>query len=236
MTVDLSTLQINHDTLLDQLTARLERQICDGELALGQRLPSESGIAKTYGVSRPLVREALARLRARGYIRTVIGRGTFVRHPDASDLADAIVRHTSLSSARPITADDLYEARGAVEVLASRMAAERRTDEECEQLAVHMAAMEQSVREPAAFASADASFHVAIALASHNPLLPTLLSPLLSMMVDGMLRSHASSAAVEAGLSDHRLILDRVRAHDPDGAARAMASHLSGSRVHYGDR
>ncbi len=234
--MDFSTVHINHDTLLDQLTARIERQIRDGELALGQRLPAETVIATNYGVSRPLVREALSRLRARGYIRTVVGRGTFVRHPDASDLAEAIVRHTSLSTDRPITADDLYEARGAVEVLATRMAAERRTNEECEQLAVHMAGMERSVREPAAFAASDAGFHVALAHASHNPLLPTLLSPLLSMMVDGMLRSHASPAAVEAGLTDHRLILDRVRAHDPDGAAQAMANHLRGSRIHYSDR
>jgi GntR family transcriptional repressor for pyruvate dehydrogenase complex len=234
--VDFSSVHINHDTLLDQLTARIERQICDGELALGQRLPSESVIATTYGVSRPLVREALSRLRARGYIRTVVGRGTFVRHPDASDLAEAIVRHTSLSSDRPITADDLYDARGAVEVLASRMAAEHRTDEECEQLAVHMSAMERAVHEPAAFAAADAGFHVAIAHASHNPLLPTLLSPLMSMMVDGMLRSHTNPAAVEAGVADHRLILDRVRTQDPEGAAEAMANHLRGSRIHYSDR
>src|SRR5580704_16131645 len=71
----------------------------------------------------------LAELRAEGFVETVNGRGTFVRHPSEADLADAFVRQLQLSGDPGLTADHLYEARQAIEVSSAALAAERATPE-----------------------------------------------------------------------------------------------------------
>ena len=64
-----------------------------GILAPGDRLPAEASLAVEFSVSRPIVREALGRLRERGYLVTVTGSGTYVRRPDAWSMAEALKRH-----------------------------------------------------------------------------------------------------------------------------------------------
>src|ERR687883_1714586 len=80
-------------SLFEALGAQIEEWILSGQLEAGAKLPSEGSLGRQFEVSRPVVREALARLRERGLIETVSGSGTFVRHPDADHLADAVVRH-----------------------------------------------------------------------------------------------------------------------------------------------
>ncbi len=82
-------LPIKRATLVDRLVAEVRSEITSGRLVVGQRLPTEAKMAAQFGVSRPLLREALAELRAEGFVETASGRGTFVRHPTEADLADA---------------------------------------------------------------------------------------------------------------------------------------------------
>src|SRR4051794_39446692 len=100
--------QLVRGSLLDRLAEQIEERIIGGDLADGDRLPPEGTIAEEYGVSRPLVREALAKLRARGYLETITGRGTFVRHPDAGHLADSFVQQIRLAGNRSPTVTQLY--------------------------------------------------------------------------------------------------------------------------------
>ena len=74
--------QIRKSSLVEKLVAEVRGQISAGQLAEGQQLPTEARMAAEFGVSRPLLREALAELRAEGFVETVNGRGTFVRHPE----------------------------------------------------------------------------------------------------------------------------------------------------------
>ncbi|HJY69104.1 MAG TPA: GntR family transcriptional regulator, partial [Streptosporangiaceae bacterium] len=106
--------QIRKRSLVERLVAEVRGQITAGRLAEGQQLPTEARMAAEFGVSRPLLREALAELRAEGFVETVNGRGTFVRHPSEADLADAFVRQLQLSGDPELTADHLYEARQAI--------------------------------------------------------------------------------------------------------------------------
>src|SRR5580700_5911408 len=119
--------QIRKRSLVERLVAEVRGQITAGRLAEGQQLPTEARMAAEFGVSRPLLREALAELRAEGFVETVNGRGTFVRHPSEADLADAFVRQLQLSADPELTADHLYEARQAIEVSSAALAAERAT-------------------------------------------------------------------------------------------------------------
>ena len=187
-------------------------------------------MAAQFGVSRPLLREALAELRAEGFVETVSGRGTFVRHPTESDLADAFGHQLLLSATGPgPTADHLYEARQAIEVVAAELAAQRAADS-LETLDRLLATMTESRHDAAAYTAADVGFHVAVARATLNPLLPTLLAPLATLIVKGMFESHSSPEAVTRGITAHTKVLRAIKRRDPVAARRAMAAHLQESR------
>src|SRR5580704_6876233 len=124
-------------------------------------------MAAQFGVSRPLLREALAELRAEGFVETISGRGTFVRHPTETDLADAFAHQLLLAASGPgPTADHLYEARQAIEVVAAELAAQRATPEAVETLERLLATMTESRDDAAAYTAADVGFHIAVARAT----------------------------------------------------------------------
>src|SRR3954466_6053829 len=115
----MSTPELNRlprTTLIETLVARMEEEILSGRLALDARLPSEGALSSAFGVSRPVVREALARLRERGLVETLNGNGTFVRRPDAEHLTDAFVRHIRGAGEDGDEITALYEARTAIEL------------------------------------------------------------------------------------------------------------------------
>jgi GntR family transcriptional regulator, transcriptional repressor for pyruvate dehydrogenase complex len=223
--------QIRKSSLVEQLVAEVRGQISAGHLAEGQQLPTEARMAAEFGVSRPLLREALAELRAEGFVETVNGRGTFVRHPTESDLADALVRQLQMTGREPeLTADHLYEARRAIEISAAGLAAQRVTPELTQTLESLLQAMTDSAGDAAAYTAADVGFHIAIARATENPLFPALLAPIVTMIVKGMFSSHGTPDAVRLGIEAHGKVLRAIRRGQPEAASRAMAAHLSESR------
>ena len=223
--------QIRKSSLVEKLVAEVRGQISAGQLAEGQQLPTEARMASEFGVSRPLLREALAELRAEGFVETVNGRGTFVRHPSESDLADALVRQLQLSGREPeLTVDHLYEARRAIEVSAAGLAAERVTPELTQTLESLLQAMVDSENDAAAYTAADVGFHVAVARATDNPLFPALLAPIATLIIQGVFESHGTPDAVRFGIEAHGKVLRAINRGQPEAAMRAMAAHLNESR------
>jgi DNA-binding FadR family transcriptional regulator len=227
---------IKTSSLVEQLTAEVRGRIIAGKLKAGQPLPTEARMAEEFGVSRPLVREALAHLRAQGFVETISGRGTYVRHPTESDLADAFTRRLVLGDGPEPTVDDLYEARGAIELVSAELAAQRATDDSIKELERLLTAMRESQGDAAAYTAADVGFHVEVARATVNPLLPTLLAPLARMIVEGVFESHSTSDAVRTGIVGHTQVLEAIKRGDPGGARRAMAAHLHQSRQMFPER
>jgi DNA-binding FadR family transcriptional regulator len=221
---------LDRQTLFEQLAAVIETRIVSGELKPGHRMPSEGALATQYGVSRPVVREALAKLRERGLIETFNGSGTFVRHPNDDDLHEVILRHLRLIGTNADAVRDLYEARIAVEVMTAQLAATRASEEELAEIEGHLERMRESRDAERAWVSADLAFHEAMAEASHNPFLVTLLRPLIQLIEDSIRAGHRSSEAVARGLAAHQRILEALKDHDPDSAALAIREHLSDSQ------
>jgi GntR family transcriptional repressor for pyruvate dehydrogenase complex len=84
--------------LFEQVASQLEGLILTGKIEVGAKLPPEGVLASQFGVSRPVVREALAQLRERGLTETVNGSGTYVRRPDSEGLTDVLLRHLHFGS------------------------------------------------------------------------------------------------------------------------------------------
>jgi len=222
-------------SLIDSLVQRLESQIVSDEYPVGTRLPGEEELASQFGVSRPVVRESLSRLRERGYLETVNGRGTFVRHPDVEQLSASLLRQIQIRSHDGYTVDNLYEARLTMESTTVRLAAERATAEDVARLREHLDEMIRKRGDSEAFTAADVSFHIDIATAAKNPFLSALLQPLVRIIVEGVLGSSLVPESVEDGIRVHTQLLDHIENRNPDGAADAMRLHLADSRRAFPD-
>ncbi len=216
-------------SLFEALAAQIEELVLSGQLEAGAKLPSEDALARQFGVSRPVVREALARLRERGLLETVTGSGTFVKHPDADHLTDAVVRHLRVAAGGSDSIAKVYEARLAIETTTARLAAQRATEHDLEEIAGRLEAMRTAGEDIELWTASDLGFHVSVAAASHNPFLSTLLGPLVKVIEEGIIESFRSRAAVKSGLRAHQRILEAIHAHDPDGAELAMRDHLADS-------
>jgi len=217
-------------TLLDMLADRLEDEILSGDLDVGARLPSESALAAHWGVSRPVVREALSRMRARGIVETVNGRGTFVRRPQAAVLSEAFIRHVRMNDASAEVVSRLYEARSALEQTTARLAATRASAAELEQIGQRLAEMRAGRRDRAAWTRADLAFHLDIAAAAHNPFLVTLLEPIAESIMTGITEGLRVPDATQAGLNAHAAIHAALASRSPERAAAAMRDHLEDSQ------
>lgn len=208
------------------LVARLRQQILEDILPIGAKLPSESDLISTHGVSRTVVREALLQLRTEGLIHTRRGTGSFV--------LTAPTESTSRASSPPRTPAErleLIEFRIAVECEASALASQRRSASQLTSLSDAVAAFSDAAEHPATAVEHDFAFHRGIAEASANPYLleaVTTMGPTMISMPRTRLQS--SSSRHQLAAQEHRSILEAIRESDATGAAAAMRAHLSASR------
>jgi GntR family transcriptional repressor for pyruvate dehydrogenase complex len=218
-------------SLIDTLVERIESQIVSGEYPTGSRLPGEEVLAGQFGVSRPAVREGLSRLRERGYLETINGRGTYVRRPDADHLSASLLRQLRVGADEGYTVESLYEARSAIETTTAGLAATRAGEAHIRRLRQLLDDMDTHRGDASAYTAADLGFHIEVANAAHNPFLSALLQPLAKVIINGMLESSQTSPrAVDDGIRLHRIIFTCIAEGDSAGAAEAMRVHMDDSR------
>jgi GntR family transcriptional repressor for pyruvate dehydrogenase complex len=204
--------------------SQLARSISDGSLAPGARLPSEIELARRLGVSRPVIREAIAYLKADGIVETRRGLGLFVRSPETLRLrVDEI-------EASEKTIREFLEFRRGLEVEAVQLAALRHGPEHLARMEEALASLNASDETGRESAQHDLAFHLAIADAAQNPLFRRVLqfvsAPLLTSIRNMRARERGAQGRIDARRADHARILDRIRARDAAGAGEAMRRHI----------
>ncbi|KTC12201.1 GntR family transcriptional regulator [Pseudomonas viridiflava] len=165
--------QVRQRRLSDDIVEQLEKMILEGTLKSGGRLPAERALAEQFGVSRPSLREAIQKLTAKGLLVSRQGGGNYVVENIGSTFSDPLLQ---LLESSPDAQRDLLEFRHTLEASCAYYAAMRATEMDRERLRVafeslldcYSRADEVSRAEEGA---ADASFHLAIAEASHNAVL-----------------------------------------------------------------
>ncbi|HQT46103.1 MAG: GntR family transcriptional regulator [Acidocella sp. 20-63-7] len=219
----------------DQLYGQILEQIVSGRLSEGTRLPAEQDICKMFGVSRPVVRQALSRLRADGLVQARQGSGTYVMARPADRL---------LSFAEPRQIADFLrciEIRLVLEGSAARFAAERRSEKEMADIIVAHERFRLEAEAGALRTESDLTFHTAIATASGNHFFPEMLENLheyLSGFMNLTLRLTHTSPHERASvvLQEHSLIVEAIRNQDPESAQIAMQFHITQARRRMIDR
>jgi GntR family transcriptional regulator, transcriptional repressor for pyruvate dehydrogenase complex len=222
--------------LRHEIAERLAAEIVAGKLAPGDRLPTEQAMVTAMGVSRTVVREAVASLRAEGLVVTRQGAGAFVA-------ADAARRPFRLAADGLLSLQEVLnvmELRTSVEVEAAGLAAERCTAAGRQRIARTFAAMERAIAQGESAVDEDFAFHFAIAAATGNPQFPRFLEylgrfiiPRQSVRLTGR-DERSQRAYLELILEEHRAIRDAVVGGDAAAARRAMRKHLLGSQRRYG--
>jgi DNA-binding FadR family transcriptional regulator len=219
--------------LTAELVARLTADIVDGRLAPGSRLPTEQEMIAATGVSRTVVREAVAHLRAEGLVITRQGVGAFVtdnpRRPFRIDLDEARTLREVL---------DVMELRTGVEVEAAGLAAERATPAQIAKIATRLDALEAAIRRDESAVSEDFALHCAIAEATGNPQFTRFLEYLGRFVIPRNTIAGGPSPSARRGYAEtfqkeHRQIVDAIRGRSPKQASAAMRRHLMNSRKRY---
>ena len=206
---------------------QIDRLIRRGEFPKGVKLPPESDLARRFGVSRPVVREALARLRDEGIVRSQQGSGTFV-------IRGMLPRAAALPQIRTL-ADLLryYEYRMDVEAATSGLAAERRTSDNLAEIGKVLSGAEEMLTQGQQQLLADANFafHRAVAQATRNPFYVRTLEMMPNFIGRNQLDLVVSSQSrTEAHLwrihREHVAIFEAIEAADAERARSEMRRHI----------
>ena len=211
--------------LSDHVYAGIVEIIKSEGLEVGERLPSESRLAEMFGVSRAIVREALVRLASDGITEARRGAGSFVK----SRPSERLTAFMPLSEL-PTTLGS-YEVRFVLEAEAARLAATRRTAAEMAHVDEGLVRLREALLSSEPAHVEDMDLHRRIAEATGNPAFviafDALYGDVEKIMRAGVDISRSRPPEVIATmLREHELIVDAIRAQDPEGAALAMRWHL----------
>lgn len=215
-------------SLSDTVFERIQRSIKSGAYGIDERLPTEHALAHEFQVSRPVIRDALQRLREQGLIYSRRGAGSFVLEQGVRE---------PLGFGQMENLSDLqhcYDFRLTIEPEAAAMAAKHHSPDALEKIRTALNLLRDATNRQAHRADADFMFHLSIAQASVNPYFVTAMQALEEHIAVGM-RLHGLSLRSTADglarvLAEHTGILDAIKASNTDLARDLMHKHLLESR------
>lgn len=211
---------VRRESLAEQAAELLRARIRDGEWEIGGKLPGETTLAPQLGVGRSTTREAIRILAGRGILTTRQGSGVFVTATDIPESWDAVLQRADIVA--------VIEARTAIEVEASALAAERHSAAELTALREALREREQYRADIGAHVETDMAFHRGIIVAAQSPVLLELFDSFAPRsrraMTDMLrLRGHHGDDG-DQGL--HERIYEAIASHDIEAAAGLTRTHL----------
>ena len=217
-----------HDNrvLSEKIIAQISDALIAGKLKPGDRLPPERELAKQFGVSRTVIRDAVKTLAGRGILHVKHGAGIFV----ATSQENAIGRLGALSDILPLQGvglRDLFEMRKVLEAEGAGWAAGRRNDYHLERLKGILEDAHRNSENLEVLSERDAQFHVAIAEASQNLVLVRVMLTLLDLLAASRRETLSIPGRARRSLEDHERILRGIHDQDLDEARHAMLDHLN---------
>jgi GntR family transcriptional regulator, transcriptional repressor for pyruvate dehydrogenase complex len=216
----------------EEVALQIREQLTKGALKPGDRLPSERELAEQFGLSRNTVREALRSLEMSGILEFRKGAtgGAFVRegHSEA-----VISGFSDLFRMGVIKPEDLIEARRIVGVEVTRLACQRATDADIDELERNVAASQAAgdANDDARRIEINLAFHALLARAAKNPVLVILTDALVD--VQGRLLQVLTPTSNAKVIQSRKRLLKFLRARDEGAAVAEMQAHLTALEKHY---
>jgi len=216
---------IRQGKLSIQVADQIQQLILSRDLKPGDRLPTERDLGETFGVSRTVIREAIRTLEAHGLVVSQTGSGTYVRAMQGKDVASSLGMFIN-SQHKPFSIDALMEVRRVLEIEMVKLAAQRATSENIQQLENNLDMMVKTIKDIDEFSRWDLEFHLVLADACGNQLFGIILEPLTESLFELIWTGTTTPGAAQDACRYHRAILDCVKKKDSQGAAKVMRAHL----------
>ncbi|WP_413207614.1 FadR/GntR family transcriptional regulator [Rhodospirillum sp. A1_3_36] len=212
-------------SLPEEVANQLREAIGRGEMKPGDKMPTQHALCDAYGVSRPVIREAISLLKSEGLVLSQQGRGQFVNpegsgvfrlKPDLADRADLTL---------------LLEFLKSVEVAATQLAAERHTPEDLLRIKEALDDLAKAIERGESGVDEDMRFHAAIVQTAKNHYFGEFAT-FLEGQVRRLIRTARANTArhgdlVRAVHGEHEAIYQAIAARDVDRARQAAAQHLT---------
>jgi GntR family transcriptional repressor for pyruvate dehydrogenase complex len=214
---------LRRKTLTSQVVDYVLALMKNGDVKPGQRLPTETQLTQTLGISRTCVREAMKSLESLGLVNIRQRVGATVLEPSSSNFLSS--EHFSLM-VQSQQAEDLLEFRKIIEVGLASLAAEKARDED---IAAMRAALDKYRAELAGSGvdcNTDMSFHTALAAASRNAMAASVWKMISERLAQVLERTISVPNVCEETLKDHEVIFRAVKSRNPRKARKAMRAHL----------
>jgi len=206
---------IDNRMLPDQVATILVRGVLFGRLQPGQRI-NEAELARTLGISRNPIREAIRRLEERGLLVAVPRKGTFVRTLRKEDI------------------DDLFSFRKLIERYAMEQAIRHITPADVDRLSNHVQTMVDAAKsgDERTLVELDLAFHQEFCKLSRSPLTLRTFNNMQAEVQLLITMSERKFESLIAAASDHWLIIEAIRTGEPDKAINAISDHIDVAWAH----
>jgi len=215
---------IQSGRLYEGIVEQIESRIVAGDLHVGDQLPSERELSEQFAVSRTAVREAVKILGEKGLIEIRPGRGTFIINETPITVRQSLDLLIKFGPADG--AANLMEVREILEPEIAARAARRITEEYIAAMQAAVKTMDTALDNAEVFVEADLDFHLALAEATENPIIPVLMDSIIDLLREQRKRTGLAGGGLERGQHHHKLILKAVTRREPEAARHAMERHL----------
>ena len=210
-----------------RLASQLLQLIAQGEIKVGERLPSERALAERFDVSRTSVREAMIALEIQGIVEVRGGSGIYVTQQPAAAAQPPVSPFISASEPGPF---ELLRARCLIEAEIAGVAAESRKDADLDRIFISLTEMRENLDNKEANEAADQLFHLRIAESTGNSVLLQMVSALWAQArgpVWNKIEHHFHTPELRlASHADHQRIFKALVERDGAEARQAMRAHI----------
>jgi GntR family transcriptional repressor for pyruvate dehydrogenase complex len=211
--------QLKSEKLSEKVANQIVKLIETGELKPGDKLPAEDIFSEQLGISRGILREALALLQFQGLISRKPKDGTYIRElPQHDHITESIV-----SSLKDATYRELIEIRESLEQRIVELAIERASDEEIQQIQEYL---NKLIVDDNSYRIADHNFHLKVAELSKNVLLINFIDSYYGLIEEFGQRSNRNSERRLEVIEEHKKIINSIEIRDVEQAKTAVGHHL----------
>lgn len=219
--------------LATAVTAELVERIVRGVHPSGTSLPPEPVLCETFSVSRTVIREAMKVLQEKGLVQVRQGTGTTVTPPAMWNMLDELVLGATIAEDDSLAIlDDLVVTRRVLESDMANVAARLADDKAINRLRRLVDEMDGLVNDRDAYHTHDRTFHDTVMQTSGNRIARAVVRALESQVVNtARYMGRTERTLCVASNRGHRTIYERIAAHDPEGAAKAMFTHITDAWV-----
>ncbi len=222
----LSTRRTKRGRVSETIARRIKKQISDGALIPGEKLPAERDMAQRFRTSRVSVREAYRSLEELGLltIRRGAEGGAFIADIDHGPVMRSLSLMLRLGKT---TNEEITEARLLIEPPVARLAARRARPEDVDRLIDVVHQQEATLRRRGDYSPFDLQFHRSVAECARNLPLKVLMNALSDLTVEVVAGLNLSEGVQHQVCDSHRMIAYAIKRRDEDAAYKLMLQHVA---------